>query len=70
MTQVVQNIGTSSKSKENLKGFDVIPIILYPSQKNEKSANFESRFRRIFKISKILFQKLINYRRCVAYISK
>ena len=40
MTQVVQNLEQVQKLNENLKGFDVIPIILYPSQKNEKSAKF------------------------------
>lgn len=40
MTQVVQNIQQVNNLKDNLKGFDVIPIILYPSQKNAKSAKF------------------------------
>ena len=40
MTQVVQNLEQVRRLEENLRGFDVIPIILYPSQKNEKSAKF------------------------------
>jgi len=40
MTQVVQNIEQVQNLLDNLKGFSVIPIILYPSQKNEKSAKF------------------------------
>lgn len=40
MTQVVQNLEQVQRLNENLKGFDVIPIILYPSQKNERSAKF------------------------------
>ena len=40
MTQVIQNINQVEKISENLKGFDVIPIILFPSEKNEKSAKF------------------------------
>ena len=33
-------MGQIQRLNENLKGFDIIPIILYPSQKNEKSAKF------------------------------
>jgi len=40
MTQVVQNIEQVQNLSENLKGFSVIPIILFPSEKNEKSAKF------------------------------
>ena len=40
MTQVVQNIEQVKNLSENLKGFVVIPIILFPSEKNEKSAKF------------------------------
>ena len=40
MTQVVQNIEQVKNLLENLKGFEVIPIILFPSKKNEKSAKF------------------------------
>jgi len=40
MTQVVQNIDQVKNLAENLKGYLVIPIILFPSQKNEKSAKF------------------------------
>ena len=40
MTQVVQNIEQVKSLSENLKGFSVIPIILHPSPKNQKSAEF------------------------------
>ena len=40
MTQVVQNIQQVQTLSDNLKEFSVIPIILFPSQKNEKSAKF------------------------------
>lgn len=40
MTQVVQNIEQIQNLSDNLKGFSVIPIILFPSEKNEKSAKF------------------------------
>ncbi|MFQ5496776.1 MAG: 5,10-methenyltetrahydrofolate synthetase [Nitrosopumilus sp.] len=40
MTQVVQSIEQVQNLSDNLKGFAVIPIILYPSLKNEKSAKF------------------------------
>ncbi len=40
MTQVVQNIEQVQNLSDNLKGFSIIPIILYPSPKNEKSAKF------------------------------
>jgi len=40
MTQVVQNIEQAQNLSDNLKGFLVIPIILFPSEKNEKSAKF------------------------------
>jgi homocysteine S-methyltransferase len=40
MTQVIQNIEQVQDLSENLKGFLIIPIILYPSPKNEKSAKF------------------------------
>ncbi len=40
MTQLVQNIEQVQNLSENLKGFSVIPIILFPSEKNEKSAKF------------------------------
>jgi len=40
MTQVVQNIEQVQNLFDNLKGFSVIPIILFPSKKNEKSAEF------------------------------
>ena len=40
MTQVMQNLEQVQRLTENLKGFKVIPIILYPSQKNQKSARF------------------------------
>ena len=40
MTQVIQNVNQVQRLSENLKGFKVIPIILFPSEKNEKSAKF------------------------------
>ena len=40
MTQVVQNLEQVQNLFDNLKGFSVIPIILFPSEKNEKSAKF------------------------------
>ena len=40
MTQVIQNTEQAQRLADNLKGFAVIPIILYPSEKNEKSAKF------------------------------
>ncbi|MFB5624648.1 MAG: 5,10-methenyltetrahydrofolate synthetase [Nitrosopumilus sp.] len=40
MTQVIQNIEQVKELSENLKEFSVIPILLYPSSKNEKSAKF------------------------------
>ena len=40
MTQVIQNINQVENLKNNLKNFDIIPIILYPSLKNESSAKF------------------------------
>ena len=40
MTQVVQNLEQVQNLSGNLKGFSIIPIILFPSEKNEKSAKF------------------------------
>ena len=40
MTQVVQDIQQVKNLSENLKEFSVIPIVLFPSEKNEKSAKF------------------------------
>ncbi len=40
MTQVVQNLEQVQNLSDNLKGFSVIPIILFPSEKNERSAKF------------------------------
>ena len=40
MTQVVQNIEQVQSLADNLNGFSVVPIILFPSEKNEKSAKF------------------------------
>ena len=36
MTQVIQNIDQVKTLSENLKGYSIIPIVLYPSNKNEK----------------------------------
>jgi homocysteine S-methyltransferase len=40
MTQVIQNIEQVQNLSDNLKSFKIIPIILFPSEKNEKSAKF------------------------------
>ena len=40
MTQVVRDIGQVRSLVENLEGFSVIPIVLYPSEKNRGSAEF------------------------------
>ena len=40
ITQVVQNLEQVQNLSDNLKGFSVIPIILFPSEKNQKSAKF------------------------------
>ena len=40
MTQVIQSVNQAQNLKKVLQGFSVIPIVLFPSQKNEKSAKF------------------------------
>ena len=40
MTQVVQSVEQVQNISDNLKGFSVIPIVLFPSEKNEVSAKF------------------------------
>ena len=40
MTQVVQDIGQVRRLHDGLEGFAVIPIVLFPSEKNRKSAEF------------------------------
>jgi len=40
MTQVIQTVEQVQKIVDNLKGFSVIPIVLFPSEKNEASAKF------------------------------
>ncbi len=40
ITQVIQKIEQVQNLSDNLKGFSIIPILLYPSPKNEKSAKF------------------------------
>jgi 5,10-methylenetetrahydrofolate reductase len=40
MTQVIQNTDQVKTLAKNLKGYSIIPIVLYPSEKNEKSAKF------------------------------
>lgn len=40
MTQVVQSVDQVRNIVEGLDGFSVIPIVLYPSEKNERSARF------------------------------
>ena len=40
MTQVVQSVEQVKNLAENLNEFSIIPIILFPSEKNKKSAEF------------------------------
>ncbi|NNL59392.1 MAG: 5,10-methenyltetrahydrofolate synthetase [Nitrosopumilus sp.] len=40
ITQVVDKVEQVQKLAENLKGYSLIPIVLYPSEKNEASAKF------------------------------
>ena len=40
MTQVIDNVEQVQNLKDTLKGISIIPIILYPSEKNEASAKF------------------------------
>ena len=40
MTQVIDNVAQVQNLKDYLKGFSIIPILLYPSEKNEASAKF------------------------------
>lgn len=40
VTQVVQDVNQVQRLSDNLEGFSLIPIVLYPSEKNEKSAKF------------------------------
>jgi homocysteine S-methyltransferase len=40
ITQVVQTVEQVQNLVDNLKGYSVIPIVLYPSEKNESSAKF------------------------------
>ena len=40
MTQVIQNVEQVQNLSDNLKKFKVIPIVLFPSEKNKKSAEF------------------------------
>ena len=40
MTQVIQSIDQVQNLVDNLKGYSVIPIVLFPSEKNEASAKF------------------------------
>ena len=40
ITQVVQNKEQVQNLSDNLKGFSLIPIILFPSERNSKSAKF------------------------------
>jgi homocysteine S-methyltransferase len=40
ITQVVQTVEQVQNLVDNLRGYSVIPIILYPSEKNEVSAKF------------------------------
>lgn len=40
ITQVIQDPDQVQNLVDNLKGFSVIPILLYPSEKNQRSAEF------------------------------
>lgn len=40
ITQVIQNVEQVQNLVENLKDYPIIPIVLYPSEKNEDSAKF------------------------------
>ena len=40
MTQVIQTVDQVQNIADNLKGYSVIPIVLFPSEKNEVSAKF------------------------------
>ena len=40
ITQVIQTVEQVQNLVDNLKGFSLIPIVLYPSEKNEASARF------------------------------
>ena len=40
MTQAIQNIEQVKNISNNLKEFLIIPIVLFPSEKNQKSADF------------------------------
>ncbi len=40
ITQVIDNVEQVQTLAKNLKGFSIIPIVLYPSEKNEASAKF------------------------------
>ncbi|MDH3678007.1 MAG: methylenetetrahydrofolate reductase [Nitrosopumilus sp.] len=40
MTQVIQSTDQVQNLVDNLKGYNIIPIVLYPSKKNEGSAEF------------------------------
>jgi len=40
ITQVVDNVEQVKKLADNLKEYSIIPIVLYPSEKNEASAKF------------------------------
>jgi homocysteine S-methyltransferase len=40
MTQVIQTVEQVQTLSDNLKGYSLIPIVLYPSEKNQVSAKF------------------------------
>ncbi|MDX1596669.1 MAG: methylenetetrahydrofolate reductase [Nitrosopumilaceae archaeon] len=40
ITQVIQNTDQVQRLADNLKEFSLIPIVLFPSEKNQKSADF------------------------------
>jgi len=53
MTQVVQSVDQVQILVDNLKGYSIVPIVLFPSEKNEESAKFLNldlaKYRETFK---------------------
>ena len=53
MTQVVQSVDQVQILVDNLKGYSIVPIVLFPSDKNEESAKFLNldltKYRETFK---------------------
>ena len=72
MTQVIQNIEQVKNLSDNLKGFSIIPILLYPSSKNEKSAKFLNLDLASYtqEFETLLQKTHRNNWRCFTYITK